>query len=329
MADEMLIDGVEYVSSKRAAETTGYAQDYIGQLARSGSIDARRVGGLWFVNLKSIDDHQSDHTEDMAAQDITNPRHQSSDPESFVGLDGKSYISAHRAAKLSGYNQDYVGQLARSGQIVSRQVGNRWYVDQDSLQAHKDQKEALLAAVQSDSVGLAKPSQGEKVLGLDEDAGLMSYFRDEGTLLPDIHVSRDAENQHFNDGEENPGCDHSDSGDESKADDGVATVIAIRKSHIPAVESVSRTEILPHGARQGIRRLPAVRSSRLPMVLGGTAAALTVVLVVATGSSLMRSSAVYASDNTSQMGALSLATERLIASIEALFTHELVYIRNR
>jgi hypothetical protein len=51
MSDEMVIEGKTYISSKRAAQVSGYAQDYIGQLARGGAIDAQRVGGLWFVNL--------------------------------------------------------------------------------------------------------------------------------------------------------------------------------------------------------------------------------------------------------------------------------------
>ena len=34
MSDEMQIEGKPYISSKRASELSGYAQDYIGQLAR-------------------------------------------------------------------------------------------------------------------------------------------------------------------------------------------------------------------------------------------------------------------------------------------------------
>ena len=46
--DASLIIGDEnLISSKRAAESSGYAQDYIGQLARKGLIEARRIGGLW------------------------------------------------------------------------------------------------------------------------------------------------------------------------------------------------------------------------------------------------------------------------------------------
>ena len=46
MAEEVVLEGREYISSKRASEITQYSQDYIGQLARGGVIDAKRVGGL-------------------------------------------------------------------------------------------------------------------------------------------------------------------------------------------------------------------------------------------------------------------------------------------
>src|SRR3990167_8328737 len=62
------------------------------------------------------------------------------DADSLVSFDGKDHISASRAAKITGYHPDYVGQLARSGAIISRQVGNRWYVDRAALLSHKKEK---------------------------------------------------------------------------------------------------------------------------------------------------------------------------------------------
>jgi hypothetical protein len=57
MKDHVLIEGKEYISSGRAAEITKYSQDYIGQLARHGTIDARLVGRSWFVEKNSIIRH--------------------------------------------------------------------------------------------------------------------------------------------------------------------------------------------------------------------------------------------------------------------------------
>lgn len=47
--DEMILSNRKYVTTKRAARVTGYAQDYVGQLIRSGKLKATKVGKAWFV----------------------------------------------------------------------------------------------------------------------------------------------------------------------------------------------------------------------------------------------------------------------------------------
>lgn len=49
MEDQLEIEGKIYISSKRAAEEYGYTKDYIGQMARSGVIEAKLVGRIWYV----------------------------------------------------------------------------------------------------------------------------------------------------------------------------------------------------------------------------------------------------------------------------------------
>ena len=56
--DELTFDGQVYVSSKRAAQITGYAKDYIGQLCREGRVIARLVGRNWYVLEPSIREHR-------------------------------------------------------------------------------------------------------------------------------------------------------------------------------------------------------------------------------------------------------------------------------
>ncbi|MEK7133874.1 MAG: hypothetical protein AAB804_02285 [Patescibacteria group bacterium] len=157
MSNEIEISGVQYISSKRASELSGYAQDYIGQLARGGYIDAKRVGGLWHVSLTSLEEYEKNSANNKSKQP---ERTQQRDPDAVLSFEGKDYISAPRAAKITGYHQDYVGQLARSGSVTSRQVGNRWYVDREALLAHKSEKDRLLAAVQSESVGISRKKDG-------------------------------------------------------------------------------------------------------------------------------------------------------------------------
>jgi excisionase family DNA binding protein len=54
---ELEIKGKKYISSKRAAELTGYAKDYVGQLAREQKIPATRVGRSWYVSEEAILEH--------------------------------------------------------------------------------------------------------------------------------------------------------------------------------------------------------------------------------------------------------------------------------
>jgi hypothetical protein len=46
--------GVSYVRSRDAARAVDLAPDYVSRLAREGLIDGRRVGGVWFVNLGTL-----------------------------------------------------------------------------------------------------------------------------------------------------------------------------------------------------------------------------------------------------------------------------------
>ena len=141
MSDEMTIGGKQYISSKRAAEISDYTQDYIGQLARKRLIDAHRVGGLWYVSMDALLRYK-----EKAESYIPTPPQNAvlRDRESLVSFDGKDYVSASRAAEITGYHSDYVGQLARSGTVLSKQVGNRWYVERSHIVGHKRKKTACL-----------------------------------------------------------------------------------------------------------------------------------------------------------------------------------------
>ena len=56
--DEITIGDKLYVSSKRAAQITGYAKDYIGQLCREGRVEARLVGRNWYVLDTALREHR-------------------------------------------------------------------------------------------------------------------------------------------------------------------------------------------------------------------------------------------------------------------------------
>lgn len=55
--DQIEFGGRTYVSSKRASEITGYAKDYVGQLARTKRVPATRIGRSWYVDSNAIKKH--------------------------------------------------------------------------------------------------------------------------------------------------------------------------------------------------------------------------------------------------------------------------------
>ena len=52
-------------------------------------------------------------------------------------LNGKTYLATKRAAEITGYTTDYVGQLARQGKIDAQLVGRNWYISEESITKHK------------------------------------------------------------------------------------------------------------------------------------------------------------------------------------------------
>lgn len=52
-------------------------------------------------------------------------------------IEDKKYVSSKRAAKITGYAKDYVGQLCREGRVSARLVGRNWYVLESAIQDHR------------------------------------------------------------------------------------------------------------------------------------------------------------------------------------------------
>lgn len=70
---DLVFDGITYVTSKRAAEITGYAKDYIGQLCREGRVDARLVGRSWYVSEVSIRAHRFGEEVETEMETVESP----------------------------------------------------------------------------------------------------------------------------------------------------------------------------------------------------------------------------------------------------------------
>lgn len=71
MKDIIILEGKNYISARRAAKIINYAQDYIGQLCRSGKLDCKMIGRSWFVTEESLLAHREsavDSTEERVAK---------------------------------------------------------------------------------------------------------------------------------------------------------------------------------------------------------------------------------------------------------------------
>jgi hypothetical protein len=316
MADQVTIEGKEYISSKRASELSGYSQDYIGQLARGGAVDAQRVGGLWFVYMPALEAYKLKAESYKPEPPQRVPQ---SEPESLLTFDGKDYVSAARAAKLTGYHQDYVGQLARSGTVLSRQVGNRWFVERDGIQSHKREKDALLAAVQADSVGLSRPESSIAADGASEIAAVpldhfFTYTSDTRDLLPVTHES---------------------------VRPTIKTVRAKKETRLVPVSThvlalPRQTKILDHKRHVKHVKSP-VRKHGKTIFYGSVAAAAFLVVIVATiqlsnrggGSMYAAAGNTMTTETGGIVSGLVHAVARIGDALETLVTTELVYVRSK
>ena len=58
MVEEITIEGTRFVAARQAAALVGMSPDYRTRWCREGLIKARRLaGGIWFVNLQSLQQH--------------------------------------------------------------------------------------------------------------------------------------------------------------------------------------------------------------------------------------------------------------------------------
>src|SRR3989338_6312597 len=51
---DIFSSGKEYISASRAAQKSGYASDYIGQLCRSGKIAGKLIGRTWYIDYAEL-----------------------------------------------------------------------------------------------------------------------------------------------------------------------------------------------------------------------------------------------------------------------------------
>ena len=309
MSDQITVEGKDYISSKRASEISGYSQDYIGQLARKQLIDAKRIGGLWYVMIDSLTSHQKKAEEYKPQPPVYRPEMNAA-PDTVVSFDGKDYVSAARAAEITKYHQDYVGQLARSGTIISRQIGNRWYVDREAIVAHKKEKDGLLAAVQAESVGIPRaPQIAPEPLQPIIDYQEVKYFSYSGDLMPRMSSVEPREA-------------------ESEPSQPFETPEPVKQVHVIPIRREQRV-LSPIRVQMPVPRHR--KSSKSTSVYALVGALATIVIVLAVGFTSLRGASTYAfsqkvSNTAASIGG-TMGLARIADFIEAYLVPELQYHR--
>ncbi len=56
--DTLVLNGKTYTRASKAARNLGYTSDYVGQLCRSGNVDAHLVGRTWYVHEEELSQHR-------------------------------------------------------------------------------------------------------------------------------------------------------------------------------------------------------------------------------------------------------------------------------
>lgn len=181
------IENKTYLTTEEAAQTAGYTIDYVGQLCRNKKIACTRVSGHWFVERENF--HAYLQSNGIQPRDVNTGEESSAQVtgDGVVMHDGVEYISTARAADLTGYTQDYVGQLARSGEVAARKVGRRWFTAREALLKHK--KENALAPAQ-DSIRIDTPESAKRI-ETNDPAKCIEDDTDTNSVSVPIHTPKE------------------------------------------------------------------------------------------------------------------------------------------
>ena len=107
-------------------------------------------------------------------------------------IEERKYVSSKRAAKITGYAKDYIGQLCREGKVPARLVGRSWYVLEAAIHDHRfgDAADEPVKAVKAPESSLQSTWEAPR------------YEASSAELLPSIN--RLAESQASDSEEETP-----------------------------------------------------------------------------------------------------------------------------
>lgn len=171
-----------------------------------------------------------------------------------ITIGDKKYVSSKRAATITGYAKDYVGQLCREGRVEARLVGRNWYVLESAIREHRFGSERELerarASEESEDEPLSPVSGWENPRYVAETPALVPGFAPkEATEKPRPPVIADMQsawNEWFE--EKRPQAAYSVATEaeiEEKEEDApapISPITTIEESYVEETISVTRRE---------------------------------------------------------------------------------------
>lgn len=126
--DELTIGDKIYISSKKAAEITGYAKDYIGQLCREGRVEATLVGRSWYVLESSLREHRFGKEKGEVTQEVGEERDSNAWVETKYVAEEVAPIPELRRVEPSVSTQETTrGSEVGSGVADMQAVWKEWF----------------------------------------------------------------------------------------------------------------------------------------------------------------------------------------------------------
>jgi hypothetical protein len=188
----------KYISTDRAHEITGYSVDYIGQLCRSGKLSCTSVDGEWAVDLAHLKEYVLTKGGELFAHESVPTFELSENPsDQSVVIAGKKYITTVRAAQMSSYAQDYIGQLVRAKKVDSVNMRGRWYVHLDSLLSYIQAQENNALQNTIAKTGFVTPSPSLKRQVPVSHQSPLRYEQDTSDLFPTFYEKKSVPSPFF------------------------------------------------------------------------------------------------------------------------------------
>lgn len=123
------------LSTTDASKLSGFSKIYIQYLARTGRVEGAKLGGHdWLI----YEDSLKAFLAQPRSKGRKGPRKQREIRHTEQGE--RVLLSTAEASAISGYRQDSLLRLLRSGHIEGEKVGRTWLIYEDSLLSYKQRK---------------------------------------------------------------------------------------------------------------------------------------------------------------------------------------------